>query len=137
MDRHDRSKTRLVASIFSVMSRTAATKRLEHEERFISGLLSFVPPSLYLPRTDAELDMLHEQSGLNARFWKRSSSDSDVKLAMKSQSKKAKRRRYEAVSFLFLLWFALSRSQCKFVCCLCCCCAIGLVFILFYVQPLS
>ena len=73
-------------------------ERLELEERFLSGLLAFVPPSLYLPRTDAELDLLHERSGLNARFWKRSSTEANVKLAMKNKSKKAKRRRYEAVS---------------------------------------
>ena len=73
-------------------------ERLQREEEFLSGLLAFVPPSLYLPRTDAELDVLHEQSGLNARFWKKSSSEANVKLDMKRRSKKAKRRRYEAVS---------------------------------------
>ena len=81
------------------MARTSASlERLEHEERFLSRLLSYVPPSLYLPRTDAELDLLHEKSGLNARFWKKSSNEASLKLAMKEKSKKAKRRRYEAVS---------------------------------------
>ena len=49
-----------------------------------------------MPRTNQELDELHERSGLNARFYKKESSKASIQSNLKSNSKKAKRRRYEA-----------------------------------------
>jgi hypothetical protein len=81
---------------FNIYMSSSLRSRLTAEEIYLNRLLSFVPPSLYIPRTDQELDELHERSGLNAKFWKKESSKASIQSSLKANSKKAKRRRYEA-----------------------------------------
>jgi uncharacterized protein (DUF427 family) len=56
---------------FNIYMSSSLRSRLIAEEIYLNRLLSFVPPSLYIPRTDQELDELHERSGLNATFWEK------------------------------------------------------------------
>ena len=62
--------------------------RLVTEENYLNHLLSFVPPSLYMPRTNQELDELHERSGLNARFYKKESSKASIQSNLKHGTEK-------------------------------------------------